>query len=293
MKGAIIINPFFVPTQSVEQAKRLKEEFSALSVETDIVSDGCTNTFLDGEKVASPLFSYDFAVYLDKDKYLSEILEKNGVRVFNSHNAIRVCDDKARTYITLCGKGLNLPKTVFGALCYDDKEKINEENLKKIAKTLCYPVIVKESYGSMGKGVYLAENFNSLKEFEEKVKIKPHLFQEYLGKEKGTDYRIIVIGNKVITTIKRVNKNDFRSNVFQGGKGEKVTLPENYIAAAERASSLLGLDYCGVDIITGSDGSPYIAEVNSNAFFFETERVTGVNVARLYAEYIIKTLKNR
>lgn len=292
MKGAIIVNPFFSPKQSVEQAKRLQKEFNDLFVDTKIISDGRLFTVLEKDKICSSLFDYDFIVYLDKDKYLSEILEKNGVRVFNSHNAIRICDDKARTYITLCNSGINMPKTVFGALCYNASENIKEEDLEKIVNHLGYPIIIKESYGSMGKGVYKADDFNALKDIAEKVKLKPHMFQEYVGYEKGVDYRIIVIGKKAVTVIKRKNENDFRSNVAQGGVGETANVPESYIKTAEKAAFLLGLDYCGVDILVGEDKQPVLSEVNSNAFFEETEKVTGVNIARLYAEHILKTMKN-
>ena len=55
---------------------------------------------------------------------------------------------------------------------------------------------------------------------------------------------------------------------------------------AKRAARALGLDYCGVDILTGNDGKPYFCEANSNAFFRGIEGVTGVNVASVYADYI-------
>ena len=78
MKGLIFINPFLVPVQSVHQAERLKDEFNKLGVEVEIVSDGYLRASVEGERVFSNFNSLDFAIYLDKDKYLSEILEKAG-----------------------------------------------------------------------------------------------------------------------------------------------------------------------------------------------------------------------
>ena len=43
-------------------------------------------------------------------------------------------------------------------------------------------------------------------------------------------------------------------------------------------------------ILTYSNGEPIVCEVNSNAFFDGIEMISGVNVAKAYAEYIIKTL---
>ena len=55
---------------------------------------------------------------------------------------------------------------------------------------------------------------------------------------------------------------------------------------------MLNLDYCGVDLLYGEDG-PVLCEVNSNAFFEGLEAATGVNVAKLYAEYIVGTMGGR
>ena len=65
-----------------------------------------------------------------------------------------------------------------------------------------------------------------------------------------------------------------------------VLLSEEYINQAERVAKILKLDYAGIDVLIGEDNKPIICEVNSNAFFGGIEKVTGVNVAKLYAEYI-------
>ncbi len=289
MKGIIIINPFLIPKESVRQAERLKEEFNKMQVDVDIVSDGYLKTMIFGGDL-SLQFTADFIIYLDKDKYLSEVLEKKGFRLFNRHSAVRVCDDKARTYIALVNKGFNMPNTVFGALCYNSECKLNENAPKEIAKKLGYPVIVKECYGSMGKGVYKADNEQELSAVMESVKTKPHLFQEYIGYKKGVDARLIVIGGKVIASMERRNSEDFRSNVARGGTGAKVELPKEFIDTAEKIAKELNLDYCGVDLLYGKDNKPIVCEVNSNAFFEGIEHTTGINVAKAYAEYIVNEI---
>ncbi|MBQ8426861.1 MAG: hypothetical protein IJX16_03760, partial [Clostridia bacterium] len=75
MKGVVIINPYRIPEESVYQAERLKQEFIKLGVKTDIIDDGYLRTIISDGKLSSSLLSYDFAVYLDKDKYLSKNLE--------------------------------------------------------------------------------------------------------------------------------------------------------------------------------------------------------------------------
>lgn len=290
MKGLIFINPFLVPKESVHQAERLKEEFNNLGVEVEIISDASTRIAMHSEGMTARIPKPDFVVYLDKDKYLSNALEKGGARLFNSHNAVRVCDDKAETYIALAGRGIKFPKTVFGALCYREDLKIKEEWADRIIGHLNLPIIIKESFGSMGKGVYKAENKEELLAIMEKVKTKPHLFQEYLPYKKGVDVRVIVIGGKAVASMQRINENDFRSNVGQGGRCEKIELSAEFKMVAESCAEILKLDYCGVDLIYDKNGQPVVCEVNSNAFFGGIEEATGVNVARLYAQHIINAI---
>lgn len=290
MKGIIVINAFLRPIESVKQAERLKEEFNNLGVQAEIVSDGFLRYQVSDNKLSSALSEYDFCIFLDKDKYLSAALEKCGVRLFNRHDAIRVCDDKAETVLALSGRGINLPTTVFGALCYSEKDEIDKEWAQNLARKLGYPVIVKESFGSMGKGVYKADNEAELTALMNAVKLKPHLFQEYIGEKKGEDIRVIVIGNKAVAAMIRKNENDFRSNVAQGGGTEKISLDGEHARVAEKVAKILNLDYCGVDLLVGKDNQLYVCEVNSNAFIGGIEKATGVNVAKAYAEYVIKTI---
>ncbi len=293
VKGAIIINPFLTPLESVHQAERLTEEFSLLGVSVKTVTDAFLRSFTDKSEIYTELKELDFAVYLDKDKYQSQILENAGVRLFNNHNAIRVCDDKAETIIALKKQNLNIPKTVFGGLCYRNDLKINALWAEKIAEQLNFPVVVKESFGSMGKGVHIANDINELIAVMEKVKLKPHIFQQYISGKIGVDVRVIVIGGKAVAAMERRNDSDFRSNVAQGGVGVKIDLPLEFKNTAEKCAQVLGLDYCGVDLLYGVDNKPYVCEVNSNAFFSGIESTTGVNVAKLYAEHILKIVKGK
>ena len=286
--GIILINAYSELKAGLNQPHRLQYELALRGVKTEIVKNYGYDSGIFGGEIVSKYRGAAFCVFLDKDKYAATLLEKAGVRLFNTAKAIRLCDDKVETFIALSGSGLNLADTIPGALCYDKNAPVSKKIARTAIERLGLPLVVKESYGSLGKGVYLAETEAELLSIMEKVKLKPHLFQKFVSTSRGTDARVIVIGGKVAAAMKRVADNDFRSNLDLGGHGEKIDLPESFRIAAETAAKTLGLDYCGVDILFGENDKPVICEVNSNAFFGGIEKVTGVNVAGLYAEHIIK-----
>lgn len=293
--GKIIINPFGIPGQNVHQAKRLQYEFSLKGVAVDILSQAFLNVCIKENTIKSTLGDADFIIFLDKDKYLSAMLEKLGFRLFNSHSSIRTCDDKGETYIALSGKGINLPKTQFAPVCYRKECEISTEYIERLENEIGYPIVIKSSYGSCGSGVFLAKDKKQLISKLEELKLTPYMCQEYLGKEKGKDVRVIVIGEKAVAGMERYNKKDFRSNIALGGSGKMIDLDtannRDIKELAEKVAKELKLDYCGVDILYGNDGEKVVCEVNSNAFFEGIEKVTNINVAKLYTEYILEKIK--
>jgi RimK family alpha-L-glutamate ligase len=183
-----------------------------------------------------------------------------------------------------------MPKTISAPLNYIGSD--DDTFIKEVAKELSFPIVAKDNYGSLGKEVYLIKNFDELVEFEKSHKFGAHLYQEFIESSKGHDFRIIVINGKVVASMKRCNDNgDFRSNVAQGGHGELVDLPKSFKETAEKAAKILKLDYCGVDLLDDRDGNPVLCEVNSNAFLQEIERITGKNIAGVYAKHIVDSIK--
>ena len=284
-KGLIVINGYGVAEGVQHQVRRLKEEFLKQGVDVSVRTSTDVFSYLKEGNVSVDLPKCDFVLYTDKDHYIAEELELAGYRLFNSSKAIAKCDDKMLTHLTLSNQGIKMPTTVSSALCYRDNG--NRKYLDNIVSIIGIPMIVKENYGSLGRQVYLVNSKAELLELENKLIHVPHLFQEFIGSSKGKDYRLIVIGGKVVAQMKRENKHSYLSNLATGGISSIVDLPKNYIDVAEKAAKILGLDYCGVDILEGKDGEPILSEVNSNAFFEGIEKTTGINVARLYVDYIL------
>ncbi len=290
----MLINAYLQSQSQFSQAERMGEELRTLGIQTDIMrNDGFYAVVSDNTIKTRFAETYDFCVYFDKDKYISEMLEKSGLKLFNCHEAIRVCDDKMQTYMTLSGKGISMPKTAAGLLCYHENATISPQTVEEVEKLFSYPIIVKECFGSQGKGVYMAKDRKELLSLMETLKTRPHLFQETVETSIGKDVRVIVVGGKVVAAMLRQSKTDFRSNIELGGEGKEYALPFDMQMLCERIASELSLDYCGIDILLGKGGKPIVCEVNSNAFFAGIERVTGVNVAKTYAEHIYKQVYNK
>lgn len=291
MKGLILINAYAQMPELLSQAERLREEFEKRGVTAQVRRNDFFAVTVSGT-LECGIAGYDFCVYLDKDKYILQGLEKAGIPLFNGYAAIEVCDDKMTTYLALANEGINMPLTLAGIFCYDKDAEISEQSLDKIEAALGYPLVIKECYGSRGTGVYLINNREELKRKSNELMLVPHLYQKYIKTSHGKDVRVIVIGGKAFGAILRQSKGDFRSNVALGGSASEFPLTPELTALCEKVASLLGLDYCGIDLLFDNE-SFVVCEVNSNAFFSGFERATGKNVAGAYADYILSVMKEK
>ncbi|MBR2302341.1 MAG: RimK family alpha-L-glutamate ligase [Clostridia bacterium] len=241
------------------------------------------NVVLQGEKP-------DFVVFWDKDVLFASMMEKLGIKVFNSSKAIEICDDKAKTVVALAERGIAMPKTVVAPLVFSNCNETDEVFINNLEKTLDFPMIVKESSGSFGWQVYLARDRQQLKELRKKLLHVSHLYQQFVSSSSGKDVRVIVVGGKAIASMVRENKNDFRANVELGGSAKYIPVDEVFLRTAEKCANVLGLDYAGVDLLVDKNGLPLVCEVNSNAYFKGMQSVFNVDVADVYLQYILKKL---
>ena len=285
-RAGILINPYGTTESELYQPRRITEELGLLGVHAEIVPNAW-KAHIGRDKIETPCFDgFDFCVLLDKDKYVPRMLEKRGMRLFNSAAAVELCDDKMLTHIALAGV-VPMPKTYPAPLCY--KDEVSDE---PVPLPLDFPVVVKECFGSLGKQVYLARDRAELKALSKTLRRRPYLLQEYIGESAGKDVRAICVGGEIVACMKRTAEGDFRSNLALGGRGEPYPADEEMKSLCAKVSSCLGLDYCGVDLLLGKDGY-LVCEVNSNAFFSGIERVTGVNVAHAYAVYMVRTVEEK
>lgn len=234
----------------------------------------------------------DFVLFWDKDVKLASLLESEGLKVFNSSNSIRLCDDKALTYLKLRNKNIKQPKTVFSPLLYYHDAVEDDKYIDIILNNFKFPFVFKECFGSFGKQVSL---INSIDELIVKIKdanVWPYLIQEFISESYGKDLRIYVVGDEIKATMKRENKNgDFRANIEIGGVGEPYELNEKQKNLAIAVVKELGLSFGGIDLLFGKDDEPIFCEANSNAFFNELDKIANVSIEDSIFEYIVQNIK--
>lgn len=286
--GILVVNEFLNSSKFEELYQFLKKSARENNVNLDILTNREIMIGIDDRQL--DIHTIDFILFWDKDVLLARYLENLGFRVFNSSNAIEICDDKALTYVMLAKSGIKMPKTIIPPFTYDEKYNCNKPKvmnfIEEVEYKLGYPMIVKARRGSFGAQVHLVYKKNKLIELFDKYDSNNIVFQEYISTSKGRDIRLQVVGDKVVASMYRYSDIDFRANITNGGKMKNYEPSDKEVDMAINACSQLGLDFAGVDILFGENNEPILCEVNSNAHFVNIYNCTGVNVADEIMKYI-------
>lgn len=235
---------------------------------------------------SAPWFSH--AVFWDKDVPLAKRLQSVGVRLINRAETVEVCDDKEKTFAALSGK-IDLPRTVVAPLVYAASSGEDSAFLDYVESEIGYPVVVKESTGSLGQQVFLAFDRAELNALHARLVHKPHVFQRFIrGREKGSDTRVYIVGEQAVGAAVRRNTTDFRSNAALGGVITATPLSDELRSFAQTVARALRLEYGSVDFIC-ENGQYVFIEANSSAYMRGAE-TAGVPLPALYARYLAEVV---
>ena len=152
------------------------------------------------------------------------------------------------------------------------------------------PVVIKLLEGTQGIGVVLGETPKAAESIIQAFGgVNTNiLVQEFIKEAGGEDIRCLVVGGKVVASMKRKGREgDFRSNVHRGGSVEAVKITPQERSAAITAAKVMGLNVCGVDLLRSNHG-PVVMEVNSSPGLEGVEHATGLDVASKIIEFIEK-----
>jgi ribosomal protein S6--L-glutamate ligase len=209
--------------------------------------------------------------------------EMMGVFTLNDSVAIARSRDKLRSLQLLARKGIGLPVTGFAHTTDATGELIK----------MCggAPLVIKLLEGTQGVGVVLAETQKAAESVIEAFKgLNANiLVQEFIKEAKGADIRCLVVGGKVVASMKRqAAEGEFRSNLHRGGTAEKVNITPEERAVAIRAAKIMGLNFAGVDLLRSNHG-PAVMEVNSSPGLEGIQMSSKKDVAAMVMEFIEKS----
>lgn len=281
--------------------KRLKEEAIKRGHEVRIINYTLCNVRIEKD---NPLIEYKGKILPQFDAIIPRIaasytrygtsvvrqFEMEGVFTTASSIAIARSRDKLRAYQLLAKAGVGIPKTVFSRGMADVDTIIEELG--------GLPIIIKLARGTHGNGVVLAETRKAAKSVLQAFYVMDEdgtniLLQEYIEESAGTDIRVLVVGGRVVASIKRQSlDDDFRSNTHQGGVGKAIKLTAEEEKTAVKAARAMGLPNCGVDMMRSNRG-PLVLEVNSSASIRTPELITKRNVGEKIIEYVERNAKAR
>ncbi len=311
-QGWLIVNEYLDTEKFLEIRKLFLSGAEKKNVKLTVYTNADFAVDLSGAVVKSRAFDEgepEFIIFYDKDIALASALQKMGYRLYNSADAISVCDSKVKTATRISEYNLNcrgdeakilMPKTYKVPFTYENigiKDSYSFDFLEYVEKDLCeagegalsgaYPMVIKESNSSFGMGVHLAGSR------EEAVKLiceygnKECIIQEYLSYSSGRDYRLQMVSDKCVCAMMRSNENDFRANITNGGKMSKYRPTDEDLSLARNVMKCLKLDFAGIDIMHDKSGRAVFLEANSNAHFKNIYDLTGINAAEKMIEYIV------
>lgn len=168
----------------------------------------------------------------------------------------------------------------------------NPDKLANADSIIRFPIVSKIAQGSTGKSVFKLENKTDLENFikERNQDGQLFLFQDYHPID--CDYRILIVGKKVLGIMKRTaQQGEWRTNFSLGGNVEKCASNNKMEEIALAAADKMGLDYTGIDMLE-SKGEFYIIETNSLPQFKGFEKAfPEINVAEKLIKLVEKKCK--
>jgi len=198
---------------------------------------------------------------------LLEAAEAAGIPAINNSRAIRFVRDKTILSALACAKGLPLPRTYF----------IVDPRLLGNIPEKDFPLVLKPTNGSSGRGIYLIKSPADLPDL--KITCPGPCFflaQQYV-ENAGYDIKLYVIGDRVYAVARKSPLHPEMSVTSQ-----LIPVQLEWLRLARRVGEIFGLDIYGLDVVATSTG-PVVVDINDFPSFGHVPRA----VNRLSA-YILR-----
>ncbi len=208
---------------------------------------------------------------------LHEFVRLGGV-VINPPRALEIAIDKFATLAVIAELGYEVPATRVVQSRRDAMEAFRE---------LGGDCVVKPIFGGEGRGVMRLRDpelaWTTFATLDQLAAV--HYVQAFVSPG-GRDTRLLVIG-EVVHALRRVNHDDFRTNVAGGGECTLLHVTAEQETIARRVTGAIGLRFASVDLLDCDDGPPKIVEVNGIPGWQGAQGVMSTSIAGALIELIV------
>ncbi len=224
----------------------------------------------------TPMQAFDetnaaFVINRSRDEEVSRYFEGLGIKSFNNSETVRIGNDKLEEYHLFRELGMPIMETVSGDTPEDEIP-------------FSAPYIVKHRRGHGGNRVFKARKYEDVREIIRGLNSSEWIIQKMCDTP-GQDMRVYIMGGRVIASVLRTSKTDFRSNFSLGGEAALVEAPSEVLNMALKLSDYLLADYIGVDFIK-DHGKWIVNEVEDAAGARMLYSLTDLDAADMYMCHI-------
>jgi len=204
-------------------------------------------------------------------------LEGMGALVVNRIDALLSAQDKLRTSWLLRRAGVPTPSA---AVAQAAREAMAA--LAKLGEAVMKPIA-----GSLGDGLErVRADRAGRRRVLDRLRRDGAVYLQQWVEHPGRDARLFVVGGRVAGAIERTAPpGEWRTNVERGARVRPLRGDGPLGALAVAAARVLGLDWAGVDVVTGPSG-PEVLEVNGNPGWSGILEATGEDMAEPIAEHV-------
>lgn len=264
-----IRNEFFI--EKLKEAADLNDIDLKLVLFENLVikgDEGKQSLYYEGGMIPKP----GFVIQRTMDYTLSEILEDNGIRVFNKSIISKYFDNKFAAYEKIKSLGIPVLDTYLSS---------------NTATNLFFPNVTKPIDSKGGDRVFLNDN-----KVEYENNIKSYLGNDFIIQKPantiGKDLRVYAIGKNIIAAMLR-ESDKFISNYTKGGSATVYNLNVQEKELINKIIFAFDFDYVGIDFLF-NNGSLVFSEVETVVGARMLYDKTNIDPASLFISHIKNNL---
>lgn len=221
-------------------------------------------------------------IVLERIEMLRHI-ERAGVRIFSSPDAIYRAVDRLSCTLELKRGGIPLPPTFIT----EDPEAALEA-VRGFGRAVLKPL-----YTSKARGMELADANNGAAEAVNRFRADGNsiFYVQKFVENPGRDLGIVFLGGEYLASYARVaSAGSWNTTTRCGGKYAAVRPDPGLIELARDAQALFGLDFTCVDVVETSEG-PRVFEVSAFGGFRGLRDACEIDAASLYVDHVLRRLE--